>query len=302
MAPKPPEIRIGMVGLDTSHCIEFAKAFQGEVPPEQKISGLKVVTAMRFPSIFQTEEGQDKRQEQLERMGVKVVRTLEETVKDKDAIMLEINDPALHEEYFRKVVALVPHRPMFLDKPLAGTMEAGRKIIELARTQKVNIFGCSGVRFLPALETACSEITRPLLCHMYGWYNKAPAGSSYIWYGVHAMELIERAMGRGAKSVYCHEDARGIVAIIQYDDERRAVAELCTGLWDIGGRLQTADKTVQFHHPGGSFNFNMLLKLRDFFVDGGDPPVALEDMLEIQALLDAGDRSLASGADEAVRR
>ncbi len=294
------EIKIGMIGLDTSHCIEFTKSFQGDVPPEQKISGMRTVAAMRFPSVFQAESGQDKRQQQLEQMGVKVTHSLEEAVRGMDAIMIEINDPALHLEYFRKVVELAPAVPMFLDKPLACDLTQGRQIIELARQKKVKMFSCSGLRFLPALEQARAEIPEPLLCHMYGWFNKAAAGSSVVWYGVHAMEVIERTMGRGAQSVFCREDARGLVAIVQYPGGRRAVAELCMGLWDIGGRLQSADRCVQFRHPGGPFNLAMLLKLREFF-QGGEPPVALEDMLEIQALEDAAERSLASGKEESVR-
>lgn len=295
------EIKIGMIGLDTSHCIEFTKAFQGDVPPEQKISGLRVVAALRFPSVFQAESGQDKRQQQLEQMGVKVTHSLEEAVRGMDAIMIEINDPALHLEYFRKVVELAPNLPMFLDKPMACDLEQGRQIVELARRKNVKVFSCSGCRFLPALEQARAEIPEPLLCHMYGWYNKAPAGSSIVWYGVHAMEVIERTMGRGAQNVFCREDARGLVVIVQYPGGRRAVAELCMGLWDIGGRLQSAERCVPFRHPGGSFNLSMLQKLRDFFQQGGEPPVTLDDTLEIQALLDACERSLASGKEAAVQ-
>lgn len=43
--------------------------------------------------------------------------------------MLEVNDPALHWGCFQRCVTL--GKPMFLDKPLADTLENGRRICDL---------------------------------------------------------------------------------------------------------------------------------------------------------------------------
>ena len=60
------ELKVGIIGLDTSHTIEFTKRFQApDCPKEDKVGGVKVVAAMRFDSPFQKKEGLDERQKQL---------------------------------------------------------------------------------------------------------------------------------------------------------------------------------------------------------------------------------------------
>ena len=130
----PNIIKLAIVGLDTSHTIQFTKLIQGDPPAGMKVEGLRVVKAMRFPSPFQSEKDQDGRQAQLEKWGVTVTRSLEEAAADASALMLEINDPALHLQYFKQAAEL--GKPIFLDKPLAGTFEDGQAICELARKKR----------------------------------------------------------------------------------------------------------------------------------------------------------------------
>ena len=42
------------------------------------------------------------------------------------------------EQYFRRVVELVPRLPMFLDKPLAGNLEDGQRIIVVPRKKIID--------------------------------------------------------------------------------------------------------------------------------------------------------------------
>lgn len=92
------EIRVGIVGIDTSHSTEFPKRMQApDCPPLQKVEGLRAVSCMAFTTPFQNQEGVDKRTKLLESWGVKVTSSFEETVKNIDAVMIELNDPALFE-------------------------------------------------------------------------------------------------------------------------------------------------------------------------------------------------------------
>ena len=101
------EIKIAVIGLDTSHSIEFTKRMQApDCPADMKVDGLRVMTCLAFVTPFQNEEGINTRIKQLEAWGVKITSTLEETVKGADAVMIEIDDPSLHLEYFKKCLFL----------------------------------------------------------------------------------------------------------------------------------------------------------------------------------------------------
>ena len=128
-------MKIAIIGLDTSHTIEFTKLIQApETPDNLKIKELQITKCMRFLSPFQAEDKQDERQAQLEKWGVKVTRSFEEAVEGAEGVMIEINDPAMHLEYFKKAAAL--GKAIYLDKPLAGNVKDGKEILKNRKKAK----------------------------------------------------------------------------------------------------------------------------------------------------------------------
>jgi hypothetical protein len=292
------DIKVAVIGLDTSHAIEFPRRMQApDCPADQKVAGLRAVNCLRFETPFQNEDGLTARQKTLEGWGVKVTRSFDEAVAGCDALMLEINDPAFHWEYFQKCVKL--GKPMFLDKPLADTTANGRKIVELAKAKQARVFSTSSVRFTPQVAQACAQMPAPLFAQAYGPLGAAPAGSGIVWYGVHTFEILERAMGRGARSVWSKKDAAGVTCIVDYPDARRGVVELNLGAWVWGGCLRTKEKAVPFVVDMTRGYSDLLLEVGKFF-RGGPAPVALDDTLEVMALLDAAQRSADSGREESL--
>ncbi|MCC7518608.1 MAG: Gfo/Idh/MocA family oxidoreductase [Verrucomicrobiae bacterium] len=292
-------IKVALIGLDTSHTVEFARRMQApDCPPDQKVSGLRATACMRFPTPFQSKEGLDDRQKILEGWGIRVTPSFEEAVSDCDAVMLEINDPARHLEYFARATEL--GKRVFLDKPLADTLASGQEIARIAAAKKTSFFSASSLRFVPQLLKACDELPKPLLASTYGPVGKAPAGSSIVWYGVHAFEMLQRAMGRGAQSVFARADDAGVAAVVRYPEKRRGVVELSFVSYAYGGSLRDDKKIVPFVNDASRLYSDLLLQIRAFF-RGAPPPVAQEDTLEVMALLDAAQRSADSGREEAVK-
>jgi hypothetical protein len=84
-----------VIGLDTSHSVQFVKRMNDpQCEEQQKVNGLKAISCMRFATPFYDEKGQDERQKQLEEWGVKVTTDFDEAITGCDAVMLEINDAA----------------------------------------------------------------------------------------------------------------------------------------------------------------------------------------------------------------
>lgn len=290
------DIRIGMIGLDTSHSIAFTKCLQApDVTEDQRVTGAKVVTCLRFPTPFQAEDGLDERQKQLEGWGVAVTRDFDEAVAECEALMLEINDPAYHLEYFTKCAGL--GKPIFLDKPMADNTANARAIYKMAKDKGVRVFSSSSLRFVPGLVETCEAIPNPLYTSTYGPLGIAPAGSSIVWYGVHAFEMLERAMGRGAVSVFARRDKAGVVATIEYEDARRGVVELTEGAYAYGGCVREKGKAAAYTCDNSRLYPMELEKVVEFF-KGAEAPATLDDALEITAMLDAAERSVASGKAE----
>jgi len=290
-------IKLGIIGLDTSHSIAFSNLIHGD-DKRDDLRDLQISACMRFPSVFNSEESQDEREAQLEKWGIKVTRNFEEAVEGVDGILLEINDPALHLEYFTKAAEL--GKPIFLDKPLAGNIEDGRKILRIAEEKNVRVWSSSSLRFTNEITKAVESTDEPVLCNVFGPMGQAAAGSSLIWYGVHSFEMLNTIMGKGAESVLAQEDKHGIVTIVSYSDERRGIVECNRDSRFYGGRVQDTKQLVPFNvDSSAGLYYNLLVKIKNFFVMG-EIPVSLTDTYEILAMMVAAEQSVKSGKAEKV--
>ena len=291
-------IKVAIIGLDTSHSIEFARRMQAQdCPPDQRVEGMQAVSCLRFDTPFQDKKGLDERQKQLEAWGIPVTEDFSEAVSKGDAVLLEINDAAYHLDYFTRCVKI--GKPIFLDKPLADTIANGNKIYSLAKQNNARVCSASSLRFVPQLQQACEAIPEPLFGSMYGPLGVAAAGSSIVWYGVHAFEMLERAMGAGASEITTKSDKHGVVALVDYADGRRGIVELTVGGYIYGGCVRTKEEAQPFVVDMIHGYRNLLTKIRDFFA-GGDIPVSMESTQHIMAMLDAAETSFQTGKPEKV--
>ncbi len=290
------ELKVAIIGLDTSHSIELPRMMNApDCRPETKIKGLKAVTCNRFMTKFTKGEILDKRQEQLEQWGVKVTEDFDEAVADCDAIMLEINDPAFHLEYFERVAAM--GKPVFLDKPLAGTLDDARKIMALARKHNTRVWSGSSIPLNPKVDECIFKLQHePLVAHSFGPLGVAPAGSSLVWYGVHTFEVMQRLIGApGAKSVHAVESPVGVVSTVLYDDDRIGVVECQKCSWSYGGRVQAGDDVSFLQIASSEPNYFYLMYRNRNFFRGQEPPVNMEKTFEGLAIMEAAVKSVETG-------
>jgi len=290
------EIKVAIVGLDTSHSVEFARRMNDpQCDPKIKVDGLKAVSCMRFETPFQDKKGLDERQKTLEGWGIKVTESFDECVADCDAVMLEVNDPAYHLEYFKKAIKL--GKPIYLDKPMADTYASGKAIYDLAKKNNVKVFSASSLRFVTAVVEANKVLSDPEFVAVFGALGNAPAGSSVVWYGVHTMEMLQKLMGPGAVSLKAIRDEKGVVSVVKYKNGARGIAELNTGSYVYGGAVRTKGEVHSFTVD---MSMAYTLELREIakFFNGEEPKASFEDTLEVMDLLDTTQRSLDSGKEE----
>lgn len=295
-------IKVAIIGLDTSHSVELPKLMlDSAVAPELRMTGMVSTRALRFDTPFQLKEGLDKRQAYLESIGMMVTTDFDTAVADCDAILLEINDPAFHLEYFRKCAGL--GKPIFLDKPFADTLDNAREIMKIAAESKTVYFTASCLRFCPAIQEAHKSVAHPKEGFIWGPLGKAMAGSSIVWYGVHATEMLEFVMGPGAISVQACANGGGYMLVVNYADGRRGVISLGNGCYQYGGVLRDLENTPLIFNEtiSGAFYRPLLVQVEEFFRTG-KMPVEIEDSFEVMAILDAADKSALSGRPEPIYR
>jgi predicted dehydrogenase len=291
------EKRIAVIGLDTNHAVELPRLINGE----QANEGLHVTRCLRFETPFQNKEGLDARSRQLLEMGVTVTEDFNEAVADCDCLMLELNDARMHREYFERCAVL--GRPIFLDKPFADSLANAKAIDLAAQRYSVPYFTASPLRFDWNLVQALAQ--NPLVVDsatVWGPVGRAPSGSSIIWYGCHAIEILQRIMGIGAQSVQVSRDRRGYVGHVCYENGRRGIVELTDDGGRYGGVLREWLGTERLFQSGQIPYYRMLVHaLAEFFVKGVQP-VSHEDSFEVMALLEAFDRSAQNGQCELIQK
>ena len=291
--------KIAVIGLDTSHSVEMPKLMQDpSVPADKRVDGMKAVRCLRFDTPFQGTKGLDERQAYMESIGVKVTEDFDEAVKSVDALMLEINDPAYHLAYFEKCAAL--GKPIFLDKPFADTVENALRILSIAREKGTRFFTASPLRFDDDMVELAKGRQAPKSATVYAPVGKAFAGSSIVWYGVHAFEILELIMGQGAATVTTLADHDGYVCLVAYHDGRRGVVELTKNNWNYGAFISDPSETVFRPVSRKVSMYKRTLEAVRAFFNGKYDGVPHEESLEIMAMLEAAERSAATGRPEPV--
>lgn len=145
-AQEAKKIRVGMIGLDTSHVV----AFTGELnKPDNTgdLAGVRVVAA--FPGGSPDIESSWKRvegyTEKLQAQGVKICDSIEAMLKEVDAVMLESVDGRPHLK--QAIPVIEAGKPLFIDKPMAASLADAMEIFRLAKAKGVPVFSASSLRF-----------------------------------------------------------------------------------------------------------------------------------------------------------
>ena len=285
----PEEINIGIIGLDTSHAIAFTQLLNSEASPAAA-KGCRIVAAYPFGSrdIVSSRSRIPLYTQQVQKLGVEVVGSVDALVDRVDAVLLETNDGRLHLEQALAVFAT--RKPVFIDKPIAASLADVIAIFAAADHYRAPVFSASSLRFgKNAIAVRDGAIGKVNGCDTFSPCDLEPAHADLFWYGVHGVESLFTVMKPGCKQVYR----------IHAPD-----ADIVVGEW-IDGRLGTfRGMRVGNHNYGGiafgakgnqTLNENpgyeqLLLEIVRFFRTGV-PPVSPEETIEIYAFMEAADES-----------
>src|SRR5579883_1884474 len=141
------DLRIGIIGCDTSHVPAFTEVLNDPSAPG-RLPGGKVVAAFKggspdIPSSISRVEQFAKTLR--ERYGVTFYDNIPEVCRHVDAVLLESVDGRPHLDQARPV--LLAHKKLFIDKPVAGSLRDAVEIFRSAKEQNTPVFSSSSLRF-----------------------------------------------------------------------------------------------------------------------------------------------------------
>lgn len=291
------DLRIGMIGLDTSHVIVFAKAFNDPKSPDYTPGG-RITAVFKggsadIPSSADRVEGFTK--QLTETYGAKLYDSIEELAKHVDAFIIQAVDGRPHLDQFKRIVAA--KKPVFIDKPLAGSLRDALEIARLSREHGVPVFSSSSLRYPPPAEAfgpRLQKIGEVRAAYSFGPASYEKSHPDLYWYGIHAVEALYTVMGAGCVSVQrTHTKETDVVTGVWAGD--RVGTMLGNRNNGIKGYGVTLIGTKGTATAGEKHHYRGLIQEVVKFLQTGASPVPLDTTIEIMAFMEAADESKRRG-------
>lgn len=288
-------VKVGIIGLDTSHSIAFTKALNS-ADAATEFAGYRITAAYPRGSndIKSSVDRIPGYTEDVKKMGVEIVNSIDELLGKVDVVLLETNDGRLHLQQALEVFKA--GKRMFIDKPIAASLEDTISIFRAAKHYNVPVFSSSSLRFEQVTQDiAGGKIGKVLGADTYSPATIEKTHPDLFWYGIHGVESLFTLMGTGCKRVSRFYTDNTDVVVGVWDDNRIGTFRgTRSGIYGIGGVAfgEKADLVLGEEH-----GYNpLLIRIIEFFKTG-IVPVKADETIQIFAFMAAAEESKKRGGD-----
>lgn len=297
-------LRVGLIGLDTSHVTAFTSLLNDPSHPDH-VPGARVVAAVKggSPDIEASATRVDKFTAELrDKWKIEIVDSIEALLPKVDVVMIESVDARVHLAQARPVIAA--NKPLFIDKPMAASTKDGAEIVRLAKAAGVPIFSSSSRRYVEdvLMLQGDPKVGAVMGAATYGPATIEPHHPDLFWYGVHAVETLYQLLGPGCVSVSrTHTDGTDVVVGTWADGRVGVVRGVRSGKYGtyghtVFGANDVVSATSEMPLPGGAKRrtgyYGLVKRIIEFYRTGV-APVSPEETLETLAFMEAADLSKA---------
>lgn len=295
------DIRVGIIGTDTSHVPAFT-AMLNDSKNANFIPGARVVAAYKGGSkdLKDSHTRVDKFAAEIEtKYGVEIVPDIKTLLSKVDAVLLESVDGRVHLEQAKPV--LEAGKLLFIDKPLSSTLEGAREIASIAKAKNAKWFSSSSLRYAPFVEEMKQQ---PGMTGALVWGpgpEEATHALDLSWYGVHAVEILYALMGPGCAEVSRTSTAGSEIVTGKWKDGRTGVVKTLKPYGEFGA-VAFYEKAVKQSPEKGRYSYVPLVQQIVKFFQTGNVPVPNDETLEMFAFMDAAQRSKEAGGKPVALR
>lgn len=283
-------IKIGIIGLDTSHSTAFTELLNGD-SDDKFVKEFEVVAAYPYGSktIQSSYERIPGYIEEVKKHGVEITSSIAELLDKVDCVMLETNDGRIHLEQAMEVFK--SGKICYIDKPIGATLGQAIAIYEMAEKYNVPIFSSSALRYSPQNQKLRNgEFGKILGADCYSPHKVEPTHPDFGFYGIHGVETLYTLMGTGCESVNRMSSQDADVVVGRWKDGRigtfRGIKMKDPAIY--GGTAYTPKGSIA---AGGYEGYKVLLDQILTFFKTGVAPISKEETIEIFTFMKASNMS-----------
>lgn len=294
---QPPEIRVGIIGTDTSHVAAFTRLLNDQTDPNH-VPGARVVAAFKggSPDVESSRTRVETYAAELaQKWGVELVDSIEALCEKVDAVLLESVDGRPHLSQIRPVFKA--KKRVFVDKPLTASYADASEIARLSRESGVPFFSSSSLRFVSDIQAIKNSDKHGGIggAFTFGPESLEPHHPDLFWYGIHAVEMLYTLLGPGCERVTRVKTDSGDTVVGTWKDGRIGTMRgLIQGKQEYGAVAFGAKAVLASPVPVRTDYRGLLVEIVRFFRTGV-PPVQPDETLEIMAFMEAAELSKARG-------
>ena len=291
-------IKIGMIGLDTSHVAAFAAVLNGAKMGDEA-HGARVVAGYPGGSSdlpASASRVQQHTNELKDKYGVEIVQDIAALLTKVDAVMIESVDGRPHLEQAKPVFAA--RKRCFIDKPFTASLKDAKDIFELSKKHSTPFFSCSCYRFAPEILALRNdkEVGKMIECESTYTMSIEPHHPDLFWYGIHGVEALYTVMGPGCEWVERTPGPELDVTKGGWKDGRIGVFRgVRKGKYENEVVLRGEKGEKRSEKPKGSIYYPLIVAVVKFF-QTGKAPIDPEETLEIIKFMTAAQLSKERGA------
>lgn len=287
-------VRIGIIGLDTSHSTAFTKLLNDKDSTDPNVRKYEVVAAYPYgtKNIESATSRIPKYIEEVKGFGVRIAGSVAELLGMVDCVLLETNDGNLHLE--QAVEVFKSGKKIYIDKPLGATLGQAIAIYEMADRYGTRFFSSSAVRFsVRNVKIRSGEFGRILGADCYSPHRPEKTHPDFGYYGLHGVEELYTVLGTGCESVNRMHTETGDVVVGHWKDGRIGTFRALTrGPYIYGGTAFTEKEAIR---TGGYTGYQVLLDEILKFFETGVSPISKEETLELFTFMKASNMSMEKG-------
>jgi predicted dehydrogenase len=263
--------------------------------PDPAYEGYKIVAAYPQGSrdIQSSAERIPAYTEEVKKHGVEIVGSIAELLQKVDVVLLETNDGRPHLEQALEVIKA--GKPLWVDKPVAGTLAEVVALYAAARKYRVPIFSASSLRYLNGMTdiAAGRTVGKVLGADAFSPAPTEPHHPDFFWYGIHGVETLLTAMGSGCVWVSrVSTESTDVVTGVWSDGRVGTFRGTRTGEHEYGGTVFGEKGIVRVGPYSG---YEALLREIAKFFKTGVSPVSEDETLSVYAFMEAADESKRKG-------
>jgi hypothetical protein len=186
-------IRIGIVGLDSTHAIEFSRLLKSSFALRARVTAVCPGALTNFP-LSERRRAQITR-EVLADSDLQAFSDIAALVESVDAVMLLSCDGRKHAAEAAEIFPA--GKPVFIDKPLSADWRDAGQILSRAEAAQIPCFSASALRYRDG--TARNPPGSRVEVHVP---NRAvPGHPELLWDGIHGIESAYALLGPGCQTV-----------------------------------------------------------------------------------------------------